>query len=470
MNKKKIVFYELNEVPSRIFDHFTLAFPNSAFARLNRHALRYETYTEDAGHLSPWVTWPTLHRGVTNEDHEISDFGMDLSHVNKEMPPIWDFLARQGCRVGMFGSLHTYPLPDNVEQYSFYVPDTFAAGPECFPSRYEAFQEFNLRMVGMNGRNAHSGIALREAIEFVRKAPGLGLRAATIGKLASQIASERINSKRVVRRRTSQVQIAFDFFLKALIADKPDASFFFTNHVASSMHRYWPAIFPQDYDELQYDDAWIEAWRNEIPFTMRETASQLSHLMEFVERSPDHLLVVASSMGQEAVQEKKKIESQVIISSMQRLMASLDMQPSDWHRRPSMIPQFNVYVTEESRARFLQNVGALSINGKGINIKELGEGIIRLGFGLVNQLKVSATYKGEAVDYTAFGFSNISLQDAAGANAYHIPQGVLLVYDPHKPGRGGTSTDSVSTTEVFPTIARNFELNTPSYLRGGFSL
>ena len=55
---------------------------------------------------------------------------MDLSKTNKEYPNLWQILSKN--KVGVFGSLHTYPLPDNLENYSFFVPDTFAAGKECF--------------------------------------------------------------------------------------------------------------------------------------------------------------------------------------------------------------------------------------------------------------------------------------------------------------------------------------------------
>ena len=75
----------------------------------------------------------------------------------------------------------------------------------------------------------------------------------TFGKISNQIISERLNKDRLVRRRTSQVQLAFDFFFKELKSTNPDISFFFTNHVASSLHRYWPSIFPNDYEELKFD-------------------------------------------------------------------------------------------------------------------------------------------------------------------------------------------------------------------------
>ena len=63
-----------------------------------------------------------------------------MTKVNKEFPNVYDFLAKEGFKVGIFGSLQSYPLPKDLENYKFYIPDTFAAGDECFPSELSYFQ------------------------------------------------------------------------------------------------------------------------------------------------------------------------------------------------------------------------------------------------------------------------------------------------------------------------------------------
>ena len=64
-----VVVYELNEVPRKLFDFYADAFPSSAFAQLRQRSNLFESLTVDVGHLSPWITWPTMHRGVSNVDH-----------------------------------------------------------------------------------------------------------------------------------------------------------------------------------------------------------------------------------------------------------------------------------------------------------------------------------------------------------------------------------------------------------------
>ena len=206
-----------------------------------------------------------MHRGVPNTDHEISDLGQDLSPVNKEFPEVYELLASQGVKVGVFGPLHSYPLPNDLANYAYYVPDTFAAGSECFPNTLSAFQRFNLSMVKASGRNVSMGIAVKDCVSFLKTAHAMGLTLDTTGKLGLQLLQERFNSDRVVRRRTSQVEIAFDLFYHQQLTTHPDISFFFTNHVASSMHRYWPTVFPNDYAEGKFDKQWLSKWASEIP-------------------------------------------------------------------------------------------------------------------------------------------------------------------------------------------------------------
>jgi len=138
LNGRKAVLYKLNEVPLRILDRLASARPHSAFSTLLRDGKTYQTVTEDAGHLRPWITWPTLHRGVTTQQHEIYGFGQELKEIDREFPPIWSFLPASGCKVGLFGSLHGYPVPSKFHDYPFYVPDTFAAGSAVLVSAVTA--------------------------------------------------------------------------------------------------------------------------------------------------------------------------------------------------------------------------------------------------------------------------------------------------------------------------------------------
>ena len=463
----KTIFYELNEVPKRLFDFYAEAKPESAFARLKKASNLFTTMTADVGQLSPWITWPTLHRGVSNVTHKISDLGQDLSDVNKELPSVWNILADNGVSVGVFGSLQSYPIPAALENFKFYVPDTFAADSECFPDKLTAFQKFNLSMVRKNGRNVSSGVAMKEAKEFVKRAPSLGLRGSTLLSLSRQIMVERINKDRLVRRRTSQVELAFDFYIKQLASTQPDVSFFFTNHVASSMHRYWPTIFPKDYQEGKFDKGWLEQWSKEIPHSVKIANQQLNWLMDYANKN-NCRLVVLSSMGQAAVEEVEPIHSQVLITDVTSLMDYLGFTRSEWEPRLAMAPRVVVNIMASEYEKNLQKLNEISVNGTKVNYKVLESGDIRFDIMCTNQEQlIVSDAEGKPLDPAKIGISNVQLQDASGSYAYHIPEGILIDYAPgQSAGRVTTDWVDASVLDVAPSLLNQFSINKPSYMSG----
>lgn len=461
-----VIIYELNEVPRKLFDFYAISHPKSAFAKLRNQSSLFQTHTADVGSLSPWITWPTMHRGVSNVDHEISDLGQDLRHVNKEYPNVYNLLAQQGIKVGVFGSLQSYPLPVDLDNFAFYVPDTFAAGDECFPETLSAFQAFNLSMVRTNGRNVNSGIAVKDAARFIQKSISLGLTPNTFLKLSNQILSERFNSDRLVRRRTSQVEIAFDLYLRQLTETKPDVSFFFTNHVASSMHRYWPTIFPEDYEVGKFDEGWRKQWSGEIPHAIKVANYQLQKLLDHCDTIGSEL-IVSSSMGQGAVTDVELLETQVLITNLKSLMSYLGLKSDDWEPKLSMAPRVMLTPKSEAIKVGLSKLKNILINGQNINVFETSTGDIRLDIDLVNQESLSIYNNNIKIDPKQIGIDNVHLQDAAGSNAYHIPEGILLHYKSnHNIKKQIDKTwKPVSVLDFTPSLMKKFTKKIPSYMQ-----
>ncbi len=464
----KTIFYELNEVPRRLFEFYASAFPNSAFACLSKFSRCTETHTADLGHLSPWITWPTLHRGVSNVEHQITDIGQDLNDVNKDFPPIWELLSSAGINVGVFGSLQSYPTPKNTQNYSFFVPDTFAASPECFPSDLDVFQAFNLSMVRTNGRNVSGGLPFRNAKEFLVNSFALGLTPTTMFCLAKQLISETTNRDRLVRRRTSHAEIAFDLFFHQLKLNRPDVSFFFTNHVASSMHRYWPTIFPQDYSEGRFDIEWRSRWQREIPHAIKVANEQLHRLIKFCDVNSCRLIVL-SSMGQAAVKSATSIKTQVLITDLGRLMEFIGISKDEWEPRLSMAPRIVFKPITNQILCKIRRLEKIKINGHTIKVKLLKTGDIRLHIHLVNVERLEISENGSQIDPATIGISNVNLQDAAGSYAYHIPQGILLDYQPNmrknlKRDKG--VWEQCSVLDVAPSLLNSYNIDQPSFMKG----
>ena len=148
-NGRGIIFYELNEVPKKIFETYIELKPKSTISKIIDRSNLIETFTHDQGELHPWTTWPTLHRGVPNFKHNIRFINQDLNEANAKFPPFWIELVASGIDVGIFGSLQSYP-PIRGKNFKFYLPDTFSPNPDSFPNDIKNFQEFNLKLSGQN--------------------------------------------------------------------------------------------------------------------------------------------------------------------------------------------------------------------------------------------------------------------------------------------------------------------------------
>ena len=82
----KLIIYELNEIPRRLVDYYIETFPKSYLALICQEGIIMNTFTKDSGELHPWSTWPTVHRGVYNDLHNIRSINQDLS-FSKKYPP-----------------------------------------------------------------------------------------------------------------------------------------------------------------------------------------------------------------------------------------------------------------------------------------------------------------------------------------------------------------------------------------------
>lgn len=467
---RRIVFYELNEVPNRVLRDFADARPESAIATLLNHSSCFETLSPDRGSLSPWITWPTVHRGVSNKLHCISNFGEDLSDVNEDYPSYLTLLARAGIKVGVFGSLHTYPLPASVEDYSFYMPDTFANGPEAFPPDLSSFQEYNLAMVDSSARNVAKGVNVRLAKKFVAKSFSLGVSPSTAVSIAEQIIAERLRPSRSSRRRVLQGRLSFDIFYSQMRKHKPDMCTFFTNHLASSMHRYWPARYPGDYKNLQLPDEWRSTYRHEIDAAMSEVDRQLGLLLTYVRQNKDTVLIIAGSMGQAPVDRNEIVRTQLYIQDPIVFMRRLGCEPYEWEKRRSMLPRYVFQVSPDKYNAAWNLLSTVRVGGKALSTKELGDGMFEVHLGHANLTESTSVGMINSSDETfvSFGLLNTRIEDETGAYAYHVPEGIMLVFDP----MSATSKRQaqISTDEIAPSVLRNFGISSPSHMQAAFAL
>ena len=453
-----LLVYELNEVPWRVVDWYVARNPRSHLARLLQRSATFTTVTQDDGELHPWTTWPTLHRGVTNAVHNIRFINQSLAQA-QAYPPIWETLQKADKRVGVFGSLQSYP-PPSAGGYDFYVPDTFAPGPETWPHKYEAFQRFNLRQTQQDGAQAKpvqlDSSVVGDLVGMLR----FGLRPATCLALASHLLKERVNPMHRSRRSVLQALVAFDMFTHALQHSTPEFCTFFTNHVAGMMHRYWKYTFPEDFS-YSIETVEDKFHAQSIAFAMDIADAQVGALMQYVDARKGRLML-ATSMGQEAIDRGEYLGEWRIANVPRFLQAIGWAAPAQ--DLLAMQPDFNFALASEADAdSFLQVAGQL-LDKNGTSVWKRAQ---RMGATVNLGLAPSAAaLKAGEVFLVAEGTARRKLKIADlgieylrrdPGTGYHQPRGVLMLY-----GKGIQTSDArteVDSTEVRPAMLQMLGIN-----------
>jgi hypothetical protein len=471
---RKVILFEMNEVPYRVLDDFAARHRCSHLAGIMARARQLDTVCEDQVELDPWISWPTLHRGVIDERHRITHLGQSLDLADRRYPPVWQLLAQGGRSVGVFGSLHSARAPASFHNYAFYVPDFFAAESFAHPPELNAFQQFNLVMTRRSARNVDGGIPLRAALAFVHDYLKRGPNWATVGTLLAALYAERRAPHLKTRRRSLQPLIGLDLFLSLMRRTRPDFATFYTNHVAANMHRFWAAAFPDDLRENPMPADWRRKYAGEIEYSMQVLDGMLGRLRAFAD-AHDYLLVVASSIGQAPVP-ATRIPGFTTLTDLERFMARLGIARSEWKRKPAMVPCISIAVAAEKADRFEARLKSLEVGGCPVRRQERegaapftydrsGDAAFHLMvyFEELDPARLAASLGGVPVAAADLGFGFFPHEEEVGVSGRHTPFGALLIYDPRRAALREPRT-TISTLEIAPALLRNFGIPAPAYM------
>ncbi len=298
MDFRRVVVVEMNEVPRRVLADVA-ALGRAPFLQgvLEQDQVVGTVVAEELPReMYPSQTWASLNTGVPWSEHRVWWYG---DPKPADYPLYWQIAARAGRSVGLVNTLHSSPLSEQCGDgdYRFVIPDCFAADANTMPDRFRPFQEVNLRLTKANSRRSDLGSLRSEIAAAVKAAPRLGLTATTVtrlGRLAADVAVGRAPRERL---RSGQFLVLSDMFMRLLTTEAPDLAVLFTNHVAAAMHRYWYAMYPDDFGSEHYPAEWVEHHRDEIPVAVELLDRMLVGLDRWCRRN-ERTLIVVSSMGQ----------------------------------------------------------------------------------------------------------------------------------------------------------------------------
>ena len=268
--------------------------------------------------ITPWIIWPSVYTGMKPREHGIIAFGQDTTSIQGRC--IWDVLDKAGISTGVFGSLLSFP-PRNAGSARYYVPESLADDPDCFPDEARPVQEFSV----FTSRNYSESIP-RQYVEAARLLIGTmrsGVRPATVMRTVLQIPRELLQGDaQVPERAMIQSYMLTDAFKRLYAQHKPRFATLHLNNVAYMQHRYWRAAEPDRFrDDLSATDhrffgtvaerkAYEEPFASWIERSLIWTDGLLEELLALA--GNDAILVVGTALGQKPHDPVHEIHNPVV--------------------------------------------------------------------------------------------------------------------------------------------------------------
>lgn len=440
-----VLIYELNEVPWEVVDAYCAARPESNLTRMLPRSRCLTTLNEDPlDDLQPWRTWPTFHTGLYTADHNSYELGQDPVTFKGE--PIWTAAERAGLRFGVFAALQSWPAREPAEG-GFYVPDTFAQGPETYPDALSRYQAFNLSMTAENTFSASDHLDVRSMTTtgLDMLAHGLTLRSAA--RLVRMLARERRDARWKAARPMAQVLPAFDIFWRLHRRTAPHLSIFFTNHVASMMHRYWGDAM-EDYTSTHVYQS-DRVFGTFLFEALDLFDGHLARILPTVDRDGTRL-IIAASMGQGAVP-YDDVVNWFVLRDADQLARELDL--GECHLGLAMYPRYALtFATESGAERAASALEAVRVGNRPmftavkLERRSVSTEVARW------QPDEVLTVGDRPVTLGQLGLE-IEERLGGGNTAYHIPQGIWIEY-----GRGVEPDSSRTEFSVLEAKPRILEL------------
>ena len=461
-DNRAVILYELNEVPWSVVDYYVRRRPKSNLAALLDRGQSLTTRHDNSPQLQglqPWRTWPSLH--TSTYEHNSFDLGQDPATFRGD--PIWDVAERAGLSVGLFGPLQSWPARQFANG-GFYVPDTFSRDSKTFPRSLSRFQAFNLAMTSENNFSSDAALdprtLLATGVDLMRQ--GLTPRSSRtlVGHVARELRDQRYKSL----RPAMQVLPCFDLYWRLHRKHRPRLSVFFTNHVASMMHRFWGDAMPGYTDAHDYvaDQVYGEFIKTAMDFT----DLQLGRIRKYIAAHPETMLVIAASMGQGPVDCRFTDRGLFVLSDHNKLVSQLGLRPAELGL--TMYPHLSLVFADDASARAavapLESVhteggrplfSRFRVEGRTVTFaidNAVDRGAEDVGLSAPVRFAPGDARDAATATPAELGFT-YRARVGGDNTAYHIPEGILLAYGagiPRDPTR-----KEVDVLDVAPSLLAN---------------
>lgn len=465
MASKKLLFLEFNEINWSVIDKLTAERGAGFLPNFNRlkHQGAWGTpmALEKPPFLDPWVTWVTVHTGVTQDVHGAKVLEQDTAAVNAVRS--WEYVARAGRSVGVFGSIGAYP-PQSVD--GFVVPGPFAPGDETFPAALSPIQALNRQHTHAHGgsRRAESlGSMVSSGLQLLT----LGLKASTCARIVAQLLREKFDRHAVWRRVILQPLINYDFFEALYRKHRPAFATWHSNHAAHFMHHYWRAWNDAGF-QTQGPEEERRHYGEAVPLGYRVCDELLGKFLRLADDETD--IVVCSSMGQQPFVSAAYRDGKVIVrfKDVQSFLRRIGAQGVT-EVVPTMVPQVNLRVPDNAQrvalaARLRGITRTVGDRSEGaIAVDETGEILTVTPLGLPERAK-GVTYQCPQVEQPLAMEEWFAMDAPTVKQGMHHPDGIFIAYG--KDIAAGKNVGPCTNLDIAPTLLSMLGLPVPSLMTG----
>ncbi len=131
-----------------------------------------------------------------------------------------------------------------------------------------------------------------------------------------------------------------------------------------------------------------------------------------------------------------------------------------------MLPQRNVQVDADWAALFESALREITVAGAPLRYRRADNGFFSMDWGHPNlhdqadAVRVAGVIRAPA----ELGLHSVEIEERSDTTAYHVPQGVLAIYDPLDQSVKSQERPNVSVLDIAPTILSTFGVAVPDYM------
>lgn len=460
---RKVLLLEINELTWTILDPFIKQGKLPNFQRMVKEGVRSAPEAiERPPHLDPWISWVTLHTGVDRAVHGAAVLGQDEIFAKRT----WDYAVDAGKTIGVFGSISAFPARPVP---GFMIPGPFSPTSDTYPQYASPALDFNRRYTQVHLKTAERA-SLVEMAKQARELFGLGLKPATLLRVARQIAAEKLDPHSHWKRVSLQPLINFDFFKTLYDRYRPDFATWHTGHCAHYEHHYWRA-----YDDSQF----------KVPATPEEK-KHYGGAVEYGYKVADELLgrfmamadantvvVVASGLGMKPYVVDLYPEGKITVRfrNVRRILELFAAQGVG-EVVPAMMPQWNIRIADPAeRARVRGLFAKAHVSGgahrEAFHLDETGELLTVTPFGMARVDSETRYFFPDAPNADPKGYpidELFAMDTPTPKEAMHDPASVFTMWGSGI--RAGVDIPATTDLDIAPTLLTLMGITPPAIMKG----